>query len=500
VSVQCWFNSIPCCVDELTFLCTGLHFNYCIYVDYKEYASLHYSGLWTAPAIALMSSAMIRAYCHKVIKLSNTLQSYAVEKESTSNVHGVRSNFWQEGIRRSKLKSSWEKSYSKNTTQIYFIGKLLWAKGLDLMLELEDYYKQYTGAYFAIDVYGNGPDQRAITRAFHSRRSSVNANPKEEVEIEALDNDPDDNENCDWNDATSKDSKLEEEAEDVFWSSSRSSGSGGVALYEKAKQRIAELKATINTAIDMQELFTKEHIAKIKEAINSLEIPTTFAELRRQPIPATFPGRVDHGTLTDYPIFFNPSISEVLCTTTAEALAMGKYAIIPVHPSNTFFLQFPNCLAYRNKFEFVANLRWALTHDPEPLTDDQAYQFTWEAATERFITASAITWKEALERERLGLAKLDERIAWFHNELGKGTTGDFLRKVLGAGPASDQVKYQKEKYMDSPLPPLDVEDDSGENTVGDDEEVTGFSRKFRRSSFAQAISAAVKDFSSFGIQ
>ena len=35
--------------------------------DYKEYASAHYSGLWTAPAIALMSSAMVRAYCHKVI-------------------------------------------------------------------------------------------------------------------------------------------------------------------------------------------------------------------------------------------------------------------------------------------------------------------------------------------------------------------------------------------------------------------------------------------------
>ena len=34
----------------------------------------------------------------------------------------------------------------------------------------------------------------------------------------------------------------------------------------------------------------------------------------------------------------------------------------------------------------------------------------------------------------------------------------------------------------------------------DEDEESGFSRKFRRSSFAQAIRAAVKDFSSFGIQ
>lgn len=33
---------------------------------------------------------MIRAYCHKVIKLSDVLQPFAPEKEVTENVHGVR--------------------------------------------------------------------------------------------------------------------------------------------------------------------------------------------------------------------------------------------------------------------------------------------------------------------------------------------------------------------------------------------------------------------------
>ena len=229
--------------------------------------------------------------------------------------------------------------------------------------------------------------------------------------------------------------------------------------------------------------------------MSSVELPSTFHEWRRQPIPATFPGRVDHASLgkhANYNVFVNPSISEVLCTTTAEALAMGKFAIIPVHPSNAFFLKFPNCLAYRNKFEFAANLQWALTHDPEPLTPELAHEFTWEAATDRFLSASAVTWKEARERERLGLTKRDERIAWFLNEMGKGPKGDFIRSVLGAGPASGQVKYvleQQSQIMDED----EEEDESAEDMEGgeDDDEDEGLTKKFHQSSFVQALRASL---------
>lgn len=58
--------------------------------NYDQYATQHYSGLWTAPAIRVISAAMVRAYCHKVIKLSDALQPFSPEKEVTEAVHGVR--------------------------------------------------------------------------------------------------------------------------------------------------------------------------------------------------------------------------------------------------------------------------------------------------------------------------------------------------------------------------------------------------------------------------
>ena len=286
------------------------------------------------------------------------------------------------------------------------------------MLQLEEFYHECTGKYFSIDVYGGGPEEEEIKRAFHGRRSSNKA-------------------------------QTEEKSLQELQSSSR------------------ELLAKISHSIKASSL--------------EFDIPKSFYEWRRKPIPANFLGSVDHASLGGkYKVFVNPSVSEVLCTTTFEALAMGKFVIIPVHESNKFFMKFPNCLGYRNKWEFAASLRWALTHDPQPLTPELAEEFTWEAATERLIRSSAITRREAQARAMLGTAKLDERIAFFHRELGKGMKGDALRKFLGGGPISEQVKYEMNKQG------LDQEGSENE----------GLTKKFRSSSFVRAIKSSFSGMNS----
>ena len=379
---------------------------------------------------------------------------------------------------------------ANNTQRIYYIGKLLWAKGLDLLLELEEYSKELTGDYFPIAVYGSGPDQKEIARAFLGRKYAV----KEEEDNTAT---PSKN-------RKGKKHSEQQPSEDTkhllvkafAWANRRRRSKSPrkddnyQTISESAKESFETARETLKRQAKNNYGLSKLSFSKdaVKAQFEKMadELPRNLHELRKHPIPSTFPGRVDHAKLKlgQHDIFVNPSMSEVLCTTTAEALAMGKFVIIPVHPSNTFFLKFPNCLAYRNKLEFVANLRWALTHHPMPLTKELARDFTWEAATDRLVSAAAITHQEAWEREQLGRSKIDERIAWFHNEVGKGTKGDMIRKVLGAGPVSEQYKYG--------VTQSNSRSESGDDD-DDDQEEEGLSRKFRESSFVEAIRKATKN-------
>ena len=170
------------------------------------------------------------------------------------NVHGVRAEFIDEGKRRSE---GGDRSFGDGA---YFIGKLLWAKGHQLLI---DYLKGEAGEAAAgeggaatrtrVDVYGDGEDRADV-------------------------------------EAAARDAGLE---------------------------------------------------------INFL-------------------GGRDHAdpSLRGYKVFVNPSRTEVLSTTTAEALAMGKFVVIEEHPSNEFFYQFTNTRVYKTPAEFRDHLRACLASTP----------------------------------------------------------------------------------------------------------------------------------------
>jgi len=92
-----------------------------------------------------------------------------------------------------------------------------------------------------------------------------------------------------------------------------------------------------------------------------------------------------------YHVFVNPSVSDVLCTATAEALAMGKIVAIARHPSNEFFYAFANCLTFEpgDALEFASALSAATNQAPLPLTPEERHALTWAAATERLVATIA---------------------------------------------------------------------------------------------------------------
>lgn len=458
-----------------------IHTNYTAYV--KQYGIG--TSIFGAPALQALSSMVVRAYCHKVIRLSGVIPHYAPWKEVTENVHGVRGDFLVPSIKDSIPDDD-------QYAPVYFIGKLLWAKGLDLLLKVQEIYrkKNEAGDYFHIDIYGDGPDRMAIKRAFLGRMtSSENGNTTtysghctSTMDRSESFDDSDGSENGSSRifvqdkslkaqlKSLSKTMSEEEEIPDAYKDAQNYINMGfelvvpddcegliaeEVTVMERRKlmtqneidssQNIDPLSiitdvskktfgtgiATTNAVRSLADKAIKSSLSltfssSVDDNSNSKSLfrfdpPKSIYELRRHPLPARFLGVKDHALLRDLPhkIFLNPSVTEVLCTTTAEALAMNKFVIIPTHPSNDFFMQFPNCLSYDSLTECAEKISWALKNDPAPLSKEQSHILTWEAATERLIKSSVITKRERRDNCLAGYDKTDSRMAWLHSQSGK---------------------------------------------------------------------------------
>lgn len=184
---------------------------------------------------------------------------------------------------------------------------------------------------------------------------------------------------------------------------------------------------------------------EVKEAAKKLEITVKV-----------HPGR-DHADALfhDYKVFLNPSTTDVVCTTTAEALAMGKIVVCANHPSNDFFKQFPNCLTFDDGKGFVEATRKALAEEPAPLTEAHRHELSWEAATERFLRAAELDQVSDKTIERLPSnrfastsinlrKKVEDASAYVHHVVsGYETT----RRVFGAIPETLQPDEEQCKEL-----------------------------------------------------
>lgn len=276
---------------------------------------------------------------------------------------------------------------ANHTTNIYFIGKILWAKGLARMIDLQEYYKQCTGQYFPIDIYGSGPEEEEIKRAFFgrnftdyhhattynnnksirrsriinirrslislrkqaaaaSKRAAAAAAATTTIATTITDNDSTveyTNDNLDDDISNDIDGVSEDEEDEERNTNDKTATSSSTISME--------LSSYFPQAWTLQR---KKITTKLKNAIDLDALPkSTYELLRKKPIPATFRGRVDHALLKEnQKIFVNPSLTEVLCTTSAEALAMGKFVILPVHPVSRAYLILFNLLLFSTRVSY----------------------------------------------------------------------------------------------------------------------------------------------------
>ena len=152
----------------------------------------------------------------------------------------------------------------------------------------------------------------------------------------------------------------------------------------------------------------------------------------RQQLALTFHGRADHAgdVIRGYKFFINPSLSDVVATTTAEALAMGKFVVCARHPSNEFFSTFKNCRTYSNPDEFAECVREVLHSEPEPISPSDLHRLTWQAATERFLDAAEPDPPEQNIVRKVRSFLGDLVSAKFHNML---TASEAVRCLVGGG-------------------------------------------------------------------
>lgn len=178
---------------------------------------------------------------------------------------------------------------------------------------------------------------------------------------------------------------------------------------------------------------------------NGADLQAVKQEAEKRHLDVEFLGARDHAdpSIQDYKVFVNPSTSDVVATTTAEAIAMGKFVVCADHPCNRFFSTFNNCLIYRNEQEFMQCIQKALTSEPSPLSPEEQKMLTWEAATERLLDVT-----ELRDHDRpKGMEAVIDTVCWTIQNTC--TSFEPFRVFIGAGANTRDTPQRIIDYMPS---------------------------------------------------
>ena len=363
-----WYHTGPRWSDKFKHVVGVVHTNY------LEYARLEEHGAVKEAAMRFVNSWVSRVHCHKIIKLSDAVQDFP--RSETVNIHGVSPVFLEVG--RRKAFATAVATAAENDPDSAAAS----AMGRTVNNMIRSF-----GA------------KREAARSETRRREGKPPPAPEPEKIRPS------------NEVFSKGCYF---LGKVVW------GKG----FNELLQRVEEHNGTDAGAT---------HPLKLDVYGNGEDFDDVTKKSKQKNLPLRFKGRMDHASdaMHDYKVFINPSLSDVVATTTAEALAMGKYVICAKHPSNEFFGTFPNCMVYETPAQFSECVKKALSTDPTPLSAKDRYRLSWEAATDRFLDAADIK-----EEQRRGpgtglLDKLGENI--FAGVHGVAASNEGMRGVLGAG-------------------------------------------------------------------
>ena len=343
------------------------------HTNYLDYARREEDGRRKATALGAINAWVCRSHCHKVIKLSGAVQT--MPRESTEFVHGVSPAFLRVGDRKAaEARAARER------------GGVVAGAG---------------SAGAGPSSGGKAPTPAAVAGA--STGSGAAGSPPSP----GPGNGP----------RPSVDLPGGPEAS-VF---NRGAYFIGKAIWAKGYTELLD-------QLDGHAARTGERIP-LDVYGSGEDLDAIRARAAAKKLDMTFHGARDHldESIHAYKVFVNPSTSDVVATTTAEALAMGKIVVLPDLPCNRFFGQFENCLLYGTPEEFTRQLSRAVRAEPAPLSAEDRHRLTWEAATERFLRVAEI---DAAGRTNPLERALDWGLAKSHNFVS-GVEG--CRRAMGAG-------------------------------------------------------------------